>query len=150
VTFGKLEYIVIGFAQDSEGKLFDGSIEREIEKVVRDKTIRLVDVVLVAKTSDGTIMAMELDNENDPRFDKFAPILADRLKLFTPDDLDSIAMALEAGTVALVVLFEHRWAESLKEAIAAAGGFVVARETIPSEIVEEIEQELSVTQASAG
>jgi hypothetical protein len=43
-------------------------------------------------------------------------------------------------------MFEHRWAEHLKDAIKDAGGFLVARETIPPEIVAAISADtLSVT-----
>ena len=46
------------------------------------------------------------------------------------------------------MLFEHRWAVDIKNAMAAAGGFLVAREVIAPEVVEEVSAELD--KASAG
>ena len=71
MTLGPLEYLVVGFT----GPHFDGSIAREIEKVVANKTIRLVDVVFVGKDAAGTAVILELDNKDDPRFAAFAELL---------------------------------------------------------------------------
>ena len=59
-----------------------------------------------------------------------APLLGNSMALFTPEDLETIAADLPEGTAALVILFEHRWAVRIKDAMTAAGGFLVARETI--------------------
>jgi hypothetical protein len=42
----------------------------------------------------------------------------------------------------MVMLFEHRWAEHIKEAMAAAGGFLVSRSVIPPETLEALADEL--------
>jgi hypothetical protein len=141
MTLGPLEYIVIGF----DGNQFDGSIAREIEKVVEKKIIRLVDVVFVGRDADGGAVIVELDNKDDPRFASFAPILADRMALFTPEDLVEITDSLPLNTSGLALLFEHRWAEDLKDAIGAAGGFLVNRVVIPPEVLEEVNAELEAT-----
>jgi Family of unknown function (DUF6325) len=145
VTLGPLEYIVIGFA----GNRFDGSIAREIEKVVDKKIIRLVDVVFVGKDADGNALILEIDAKDDPRFATFAPLLADRMALFTPEDLDNIAAMLPPDTAGLAMLFEHRWAEDIKAAMASAGGFLVTRTVVPPEVIEEVSAELEAAAASA-
>jgi Family of unknown function (DUF6325) len=138
VTLGPLEYIVIGF----EGNKFDGSIAREIEKVVDKKIIRLVDALFVAKDADGEALVLEIDDKDDPRFAGFAPLLEGRMALFAPEDVETTAALLPPDTAGLVLLFEHRWAEDLKDAIADAGGFLVDRVTIPPEVLEEVSAEL--------
>jgi hypothetical protein len=135
---GPLEYIVIGFA----GNTFDGSIAREIERVVENGTIRLVDVVFVGKDADGQAIILELDNKDDPRFAPFAAVLGDRKALLTPEDLEQVAADLPVDTSGLVMLFEHRWAEHIKEAMAGAGGFVVGRAVIPPEVLAALSDEL--------
>jgi hypothetical protein len=144
VTLGPLEYIVIGFT----GNNFDGSIAREIEKVVENKTIRLVDVVFVAKDADGDALILELDNKDDPRFASFAGLLGDRMALLTPEDLETVAAELPVNTAGMVMLFEHRWAVSIKEAMEAAGGFLVARSVVPPEVLEEVQAELIASGAN--
>jgi hypothetical protein len=135
---GPLEYIVIGFA----GNKFDGSIAREVERVVENGTIRLIDIVFVGKDANGDVAIVELDNKADPRFAPFAALLGDRMALLTPEDLEQVGSELPADTAGLVMLFEHRWAEHIKEAMAAAGGFLVGRSVIPPEVVESLSGEL--------
>ena len=138
MTLGPLEYTVIGFT----GNEFDGSIAREIGRVVENGTIRIVDAVGLMKDAEGDVAIIEIDAKADPRFESIAPLLKDRMGLFTPEDLATIALSLPEDTAALVVLFEHRWAVHVKEAIAAAGGQLIARSVIPPEILEDAAAEL--------
>jgi hypothetical protein len=138
MTLGPLEYTVIGFRKGT----FDGSIAREIGKVVDQNIIRIVDIVLIDRDSQGNTAVIEIDAKEDPAFESFAPILANRMGLFTSDDVETIAESLPPETSALAILFEHRWAEDIKDAMANAGGFLVARAVIPPEVLEEVNAEL--------
>jgi len=143
MTLGPLEYLVIGF----DGDRFDGSIATEIEKVVDRGIIRLVDVVFIVREADGDSVIVELSNTDDPRFASFGPLLAQMRALFTPEDLQAIADSLPLGSAGLALLFEHRWAEDIKDAIAAAGGFLVRREVVPPEVLAEVSAELEAASA---
>jgi hypothetical protein len=145
MTLGPLEYLVIGF----DGDTFDGSIAREIEKVVGREVIRLVDVVFFERDADGEAVISELGDNDDPRFAQFAPLLGDTMRLFTPEDLTEIRDSLPLGASGLVLLFEHRWAEDLKDALAAAGGYLVNRVVIPPEVLAEVSAQLDADAASA-
>jgi hypothetical protein len=144
MTLGPLEYSVFGF----EGNNFDGSIAREIAKVVENGTIALVDVVFIGRDGDGHPVILELDNKDDPRFAGFHGLVSGRMGLFTPEDLMQIAEELPEQTSGLVLLFEHRWAIGIKEAMQKAGGFLVARSVIPPEVVEEVSAELDAEAAA--
>ena len=146
MTLGPLEYVVVGF----EGNRFDGSIAHEIAKVVENKTIRLVDVVFLMKDDAGDVAIVEIDNKDDPKFASFAPILADTMGLFTPEDIESIALGLRPDTSALVLLFEHHWAVDIKDAMTRAGGFLIGRATIAPEILEEVSEELEAHAIAIG
>jgi hypothetical protein len=143
MTLGPLEYLVVGFT----GTRFDGSIAREIEKVVANGTIRLVDIVFVGKDPEGSSVILELDNTDDPRFSSFAGLLGDRIGLMTPEDLEQVAEDLPADTAGMVMVFEHRWAVGIKDAMAAAGGFLITRAVVPPEILEEVQAELDAATA---
>ncbi|HEX5827942.1 MAG TPA: DUF6325 family protein [Candidatus Limnocylindrales bacterium] len=138
MTLGPLEYIIIGF----EGNEFDGSIADEIGRVVENGTIRVVDAVALIKDDAGDLAVVEIDAKNDPRFARIAPLLEGRMGLFTPEDLATIAVSLPASSAALVLLFEHRWAVRVKEAIGRANGTLIARAVIPPEVLEEAAAEL--------
>jgi hypothetical protein len=143
MTLGPLEYVVLGFT----GNQFDGSIANEISKVVSNGTIRIVDLVFIARDGEGNALVAELDAKGDPRFASFAPLLGDSMALFTPEDLDTIATSLPMDTSALVVLFEHHWAVDIKVAMEAANGFLVSRSVIAPEVLEELEAELAASAA---
>jgi uncharacterized membrane protein len=145
MTLGPLEYTVIGF----EGNRFNGEIAREIEKVVEKRIIRLVDVVFITKDIDGDVTVVEIDNKDDPRFAGFAPLLQDFMGLLTPEDVAAIGDGLPTNTSALVLLFEHRWAEKVKDAISGAGGFLISRTTIAPEVLELLNAELDAIAATA-
>ena len=138
MTLGPLEYTVIGFA----GNNFDGSIAREIGRVVENGTIRIVDAVGVLKDEAGDVAVVEIDAKSDPRFESLATLLEGTMGLFTPEDVATLAATLPANTSALVLLFEHRWAVHVKEAVQAAGGVLLARSVIAPEILEEASAEL--------
>ena len=138
MRLGPLEYTVIGFDRPT----FDGSIAEEIGKVVEKRIIRIVDIVFVEKDAAGEIEIVEIDNVRDPRFAKFAPLLKDNMGFLPPEDVLALAEGLPADSAALILLFEHRWAEHLKVAIANAGGFLVARETISPEALETLNAEV--------
>lgn len=144
MTLGPLEYIVIGF----EGNRFNGEITREIEKVVEKRIIRIVDAVLITKDIDGQATIVEFDNKDDPKFADFAPLLGDLMGLLTPEDVEAIAEGIGPNTSALAMLFEHHWAVDVKEAIQAAGGFLVGRETIAPELLAAVNAELDAELAA--
>jgi len=113
MTLGPLEYTVIGF----EGNRFNGEIAKELGDVVDSGTIALVDLVFITKDIDGNAQSLELDNKDDPRFAGFAGMLDGLTGLLTEEDIDHIAADLAPNTSALVIMFEHRWAVRLKEAM---------------------------------
>ena len=143
MTLGPLEYIVIGFDKPE----FTGAIATEIEKVVEKRIIRLVDVVVAQKDATGSVDVVEIDNVRDPKFASFAPLLEDRMGLLTPEDIITLAEGLPNDSAALILLFEHRWAEKIKDAIADAGGFLVARQTVAPELLAAVNAELEAASA---
>jgi hypothetical protein len=143
MTLGPLEYTVIGFDRPE----LTGAVADEIRKVVDKRIIRLVDVVVVRKAPDGDVTIIELDESDDKHFAGFAGLLEDRMGLLTPEDIARLAEALPVDSGALIVMFEHRWAEHIKDAIAANGGFLVAREMIVPEALEMLNAELEAASA---
>ena len=143
MTLGPLEYIVIGFDRPD----FTGAIAAEIEKVVEKRIIRLVDVVVAQKDGEGNVEIVEIDNVRDPKFASFAPLLEDRMGLLTPEDIITLGEGLPNDSAALILLFEHRWAEKIKDAIIDAGGFLVARQTVAPELLAAVNAELEAASA---
>lgn len=138
MALGPLEYLVIGFDHPD----FHGRIAEEIQKVVEKRIIRLVDVVAAQKDANGDVTIIEIDNVRDPKFASFAPLLEDRMSLLTEEDILALEEGMPNDSAALILLFEHRWAEKIKDAIVEAGGFLVTRETVAPELLAAVNAEL--------
>ena len=143
VTLGPLDYTVIGFA----GNNFNGRIANEIGKVVDAGIVRIVDLVFVTKDSVGNVDIVELDNADNPKFESFAGLLADRMGLLTPEDIGQIADDLPLETSALIILWENKWAEKIKKAILDSDGFLVAHTRIQPEALAALNDELEAAGA---
>ncbi len=143
MALGPLEYTVVGF----EGNNFTGRIADELGRVVDNGVIRVVDLVFVTKDAAGDSAVVELDASADDAFASFAPMLDGLMGLLTPEDIAQIAESLPASTSALIILFEHRWAERLKDALVDAGGFLISREYIVPEALAALNAELEAVSA---
>jgi hypothetical protein len=53
------------------------------------------------------------------------------------EDLELAAEALEPDSSAALIVWEHRWAARVAQAIRDAGGRIVAGERVPPEIVDQ-------------
>jgi hypothetical protein len=144
MTLGALEYVVIGFDHPD----FRGKIADEIARVIDAGIVRLIDAVVVRKDAVGDVAILEVDNKEDPHFAAFEPLIRDAMALFTPEDLALFAEGIPNDAAALVLLFEHRWMERIKRAMADAGGVLLSRAMIDPETVETLSQELEAELAA--
>ena len=61
MTIGPLEYIVVGFP----GNKFNGAIAPALAKLIESNTIRILDLLFIAKDADGDVVAVEFDELDD-------------------------------------------------------------------------------------
>jgi hypothetical protein len=137
MTLGPVSYTVIAFP----GNRFNGSIAPEVEKLVSNGTVRILDLVFVAKDEAGDTVSLEFD-----QLDELAPfgeLEGEVGGLVNVEDLDHVAANLPPGNSALVIVWEDTWANPLAEAILEAGGVIVDSARIPHQLVEAALTELS-------
>ena len=128
---GPVQILAVGFRQ---GARFEGRIAEQIDQLEQSNTIRVLDFVflhrdeatkaLVRMDYDGpdrqgrvTMLLEGAPNGNEGPAD--GPAAAFRL---SPDDIREVADALDPGTSAGFIIFEHVWARGLKQAIAETDG----------------------------
>ena len=123
---GPVQMLVIGF----EGAEFKGEIAAELERLRSDDTIRVIDLLVVAKDADGEVtvaeggqadsgqLTLRLLDAGDAELSHVAQAGAEELWEATE--------AIPPGTAAAIALIEHRWAIPLRDAIAGAGGVALA------------------------
>jgi Family of unknown function (DUF6325) len=92
--------------------------------------IRIIDVALLAKDTDGTVATLELGADGG-----FAEFEGASSGLLGEDDLAEAAGVLEPGTTAAVLVWENRWAAPIATALRRSGGQLVASGRIPIQAI---------------
>jgi hypothetical protein len=145
---GPVEILAVGFRR---GARFEGRIAEQIELLERSNTIRILDFVFLQRDeSTGAFVRMDYDGTG--RDGQVARLLesrtahsdgdpidgpADAFRL-TSDDIRDVADALDPGTSAGFIIFEHVWARGLKQAIADTEGIPFAEGFLTPEAVASI------------
>ena len=153
--FGPVQVLVVGF----EGNSFNGEIMAELQRLKEADIIRLVDMAVVSKDTEGDIVGVEVSDLSAEQRAEFGAIAGALIGLgMEPDEegveagalagaeaaedglLDdtmwSIADTIPMGTTAAVALIEHRWAIPLRDAIRRNGGVPLADSWIhPEDLV---------------
>jgi hypothetical protein len=145
---GPVEILAVGFRR---GARFEGRIAEQIELLERANTIRILDFVFLHRDeSTGAFVRMDYDGTG--RDGQVARLLesrtahadgdpidgpADAFRL-TSDDIRDVADALDPGTSAGFIIFEHVWARGLKQAIADTEGIPFAEGFLTPEAVASI------------
>lgn len=170
-TLGPVHLVVIGLKSDQ----LKGQVARELHRASESGAIRVLDALAIQKTATGQVVSLgATDLSPDQRMVYGAVVgglmgfgatgaeegaeagaelgtlaFADRNFGLSDADIRAIADDLPPGTTALVVLFEHRWAIPLKEAIQDAGGVMVAQGIVQPEDLVEFGEALAANAAQA-
>jgi len=134
-----LEYALIEF-KDAK---FSGKIIPELLHLAERGIVRFVDIAFIQKEEDGNTRTLELNDLDPETYELFVPIGEHVSNLFTNDDLQIAASKLPNGSAAVLFLWENLWVADLRKAIVDAGGELVERAQIATEIVEEFKQALA-------
>jgi uncharacterized membrane protein len=153
---GPVQLLAIGFPPDAD---FEGRIMAEIERLESHETIRVLDLLFVAKDAEtGDLLALDYQGED------LGAIVGALLGFEFQDDggqpngstegagdhafglsqgkIHDIAASLDPGSSAGFVLIEHVWARDLKNAIRDAGGFPLGEGFLTPEALAEVAVEL--------
>jgi hypothetical protein len=144
---GPVDYLVVEFPAGESN--FTGEMANELVALVDSGTIRVIDVLILAKDADGSVQAMELsDVEN---LGPLQQIEAELAELLAEEDVANLAAALDPGSTAGVLIWENLWAAPFASAARRAGGQLVADGRIPIQaIIASIEAEADDDDAIEG
>lgn len=141
---GPIEVLVIGFPENN----FTGAILPELERLVESETITVVDALFITKDDDGSVDFLEFDqvdeNEDVAALGRF---VGDTLDLLSDSDAEAFAEALEPGSSAAALVFEHTWFKPLRNTLFDAGGVLLANMRIPGLVVEAVMAEVEALEA---
>jgi len=128
---GPVDYVVIEFPAGAQH--FSGEVAGELAKLVEAGTIRVLDVLVLAKDADGSVEAMELDDLDE--MDELRVVEAQLAEILAEEDVLHLAAAMEPGSVAGVVIWENTWAAPFGSAARRAGGQLIASGRIPIQAI---------------
>ena len=140
---GPVQVLVVGF----DAPTFSGEVMAEFDRLRRAGTIRLLDVLLVARAEDGTFESLELPPGAPPGLGKLAASIMgapDADATAAAEQLDgstwSLSDAVPVGSTAAVALIEHLWAVPLREAIQRTGGYALEESWLAPADVQRLEE----------
>ncbi len=125
---GPVDVAVILF----EGNKFNGEVAPALADLNDSGTVRIIDFAFVRKEVDGSASVVEAAEEEVVGLSDFH---ASQYDLLSEEDLALIADGLDAGSSALVIVWENTWASRLAEAIRASHGRLLSQDRIPHEDV---------------
>jgi len=135
MALGPIELLVLGFP----GNQFTGGILPEIERLVDNGVIMLVDALIIFKDDDGEVEFLELDQvDASQSVAALSRFLDEGNGLISEEDMEDFAAALESGSSAAALAFEHTWFKPLRDEIVDSGGILLADMRIPGLVVDEV------------
>lgn len=133
---GPVDYLIVEFPAGTS--TFTGEGARELLRLHDAGIIRVMDLIIIGKSEDGTVMAQELaDVDKMGELEAIETQLAETL---AEEDIEHLAAPMAPGSVAGVLIFENLWAAPFASAIRRNGGQLIANGRIPIQsIISAIE-----------
>jgi DNA-binding NarL/FixJ family response regulator len=136
-----LQVIALSF---SRGAGAEGRILAEVDRLRGRGVLRLLDMLFVGKSQDGTIERLTIGDDEDfgSLLAAVVPVANGGLAVPAPTDDPAafdragawaLADSLQPGTAAAFLLVEHRWAGPLFDAIAETGGTLIGEGFLTAE-----------------
>ena len=128
---GSVDYLIVEFPAGQAN--FSGEMAAELVSLVDAGTIRILDLLIITKDTDGTVDSFEIDDFDG--LDELRALETELADLLAADDVADLAAAMEPGSVAAVLVWENRWAAPFASAARRAGGQLVANGRIPIQAI---------------
>lgn len=121
VDEGPVDYAVVEFPHGTT--TFSRDLVAELVRLSFEGLIRVVDLVVIQKASDGSVEGFEIQ---DLEGDEIRTLESDLDDVLSTRDVARLASAMSPGSVAGVVVWENLWAVPLVAAARHRGGQLLA------------------------
>lgn len=154
MILGPVQLVVLGLPNEN----LKGRIAQELQAASETGSIRVLDALAIQKRQDGTVVSLGASDLTPDQHAELGAIIgallgygaageegaeagaemgaaafADRNFGLSKEDIQASARGMPAGVTGVMVLFEHRWAIPLKEAVQDADGVVLAQGMVQPE-----------------
>lgn len=124
---GPIDMVVIGFPSDAP---VTGEAVSLLVELVDRGTIRVIDVLFVAKDADGGLTGHDARGMGLERLGDFAVFDGATTGVIGDDDVAVAAEAIDPGTTAAIIVYENAWAAPFAAAVRRGGGRLLATERV--------------------
>ncbi len=128
---GPVDYLVVEFPVGTSELTGEGALE--LARLHEAGIIRVMDLVIIGKGEDGSIMAQELADQS--ALGPLAQLEVELAETLAESDIENFGAALEPGDIAAVLVYENLWAAPFASAIRRAGGQLIANGRIPVQAI---------------
>ena len=128
---GPVDYVIVEFPAGAQN--FTGEGAEELLRLHDAGIIRVMDILILQKGEDGTVMAQELGDLNE--LGELARLETELVQTLAEEDVDNLAAAMDPGSIAGVLVYENLWAAPFASAMRRAGGQLIASGRIPIQAI---------------
>jgi hypothetical protein len=128
---GPVDFVIIEFPAGKSN--FTGEMAKELLALVDAGTIRVIDIVILTKSEDGSIDAIELSDVDE--LGELQKLETELAELLAADDIVHLAAAMDPGSTAGVLIYENTWAAPFASAARRSGGQLIANGRIPIQAI---------------
>jgi hypothetical protein len=128
---GPVDYLIVEFPAGAQN--FTGEGASELLRLHDAGIIRVMDLLILQKGADGTVMAQELGDLDE--LGELGRLETELVQTLSAEDVDNLAAAMDPGSVAGVLIYENLWAAPFASAMRRAGGQLIANGRIPIQAI---------------
>jgi hypothetical protein len=128
---GPVDYLVVGFPAGQQN--FTGEAAEELLRPRDAGIIRDMDLIILGKGADGTVMAQELGDLDD--LGPLGRIETELAETLAEEDVLTFGGIMAPGTIGAVLVFENLWTARFGSAVRHAGGQLIANGRIPIQAI---------------
>jgi uncharacterized membrane protein len=158
-----------------ESDKLQGQVAHELRRASESGSIRVLDALAIQKTKEGGVVSLGATDLSPDQRIRYGAVIgglmgfgatgteegmevgaelgietfATRNFGLSGADIHALAAGLPPNTTALMVLFEHRWAIPVKEAVVQAHGLVLAQGMVRPEDLIALGENLVIASAAA-
>jgi hypothetical protein len=128
---GPVDYLIVEFPAGKQN--FTGEGADELVRLHDAGIIRIMDILILQKGQDGTVIAQELGDLDE--LGELQRIEAELVQTLAEEDVEHLAAAMDPGSIAGVLVYENLWAAPFASAMRRAGGQLIANGRIPIQAI---------------
>ena len=120
---GTIDWFLVEFPG---GKQINGQLVPPLLDLVDRRLIRVLDALILVKGADGSLETLTTEELDPEQVGELGALAGASSGLIDDEDAAQAGAALDAGSAALLVVYENLWSLPFARAARAAGGQLVA------------------------